>query len=93
MASVGCLPKGSVIARLASQVRHPGVTTGRFPGLLGELPRAKLQASVAVEKGITHFKACIPLGELVLLGLFLGPILEESLFRGSLLPVLMLEFQ
>jgi len=30
----------------------------------------------------------IPLGELLALGLILGPMLEESLFRGCLLPVL-----
>jgi len=30
----------------------------------------------------------IPLGELLVLGLVLGPLLEESLFRGYLLPVL-----
>lgn len=32
----------------------------------------------------------IPISELVILGLVLGPILEESLFRGCLLPVLAL---
>lgn len=30
----------------------------------------------------------IPIGELLVLGLILGPLLEESLFRGCLLPVL-----
>jgi membrane protease YdiL (CAAX protease family) len=30
----------------------------------------------------------IPIGELLILGLVLGPLLEESLFRGCLLPVL-----
>ena len=30
----------------------------------------------------------IPVGELLVLGVVLGPILEESLFRGCLLPVL-----
>ncbi len=30
----------------------------------------------------------IPIGELLVLGLVLGPVLEESLFRGCLLPVL-----
>lgn len=30
----------------------------------------------------------IPIGELLVLGLVLGPLLEESLFRGCLLPVL-----
>ena len=30
----------------------------------------------------------IPIGELLVLGVVLGPILEESLFRGCLLPVL-----
>lgn len=32
----------------------------------------------------------IPISELVILGLVLGPVLEESLFRGCLLPVLAL---
>ena len=30
----------------------------------------------------------IPIGELLVLSVVLGPILEESLFRGCLLPVL-----
>jgi len=30
----------------------------------------------------------IPIGELLMLGLVLGPLLEESLFRGCLLPVI-----
>lgn len=30
----------------------------------------------------------IPIGELLVLGLILGPLLEESLFRGCLLPIL-----
>jgi membrane protease YdiL (CAAX protease family) len=37
-----------------------------------------------------QFTTPIPIGDLLILGLVLGPILEESFFRGCLLPVLAL---
>ena len=37
-----------------------------------------------------RFTTPIPIGELLILGLVFGPILEESFFRGCLLPVLAL---
>ena len=37
-----------------------------------------------------QFTTPIPIGELLILGLVLGPVLEESFFRGCLLPVLAL---
>jgi membrane protease YdiL (CAAX protease family) len=37
-----------------------------------------------------RFTTPIPIGELLILGLVFGPILEESFFRGCLLPVLTL---
>jgi membrane protease YdiL (CAAX protease family) len=35
-----------------------------------------------------HSQPSMPIGELLVLGVVLGPILEESVFRGCLLPVL-----